>query len=491
MTKFIEILMSDKCFTITTFSSMICYGMFWTIPGSLIYEIKTNINEGMHVFGYLMTVLRVGKMLGHVIAAKVCGSVKPTNYPDIHLLSMTVQGLGVILMPFCTSWILLAVCWVFIGITLGVIETNNVFFNCAVNHENAPKYTNFYYFAFSFGAALTPPIVDGTKRMIDNPKTELIAMCSIVGALNFFMNLFTAAILKLRRYNGNVLGETVEFEEDKPTSFRAPIASNICLSLTAFIFMCGRNTMELFLLPFALHARANLSERTSYSLVQTVFFSTMVTRLVGVFAGPWLTKRVNNYLLLSLNTVLVVGVICMGVFEDKSYSGMVLTLVIFGLAFGSYQNTLLNWMNDRMALNPKNTAAFFFGTCFGSSLSPTIVPYLIKNSDGSIEVGNFQLIMEVTFAATATFCGLLMLTELLAEKSERGCAVEAINLVPVVTSQPQVERTQSALTFRDTPAPLSRNSFFEIQSKSALSVVTRRQNASRAGSSTGCFTPVI
>ena len=491
MTKFKEILVSDKCFTIVTFSSMICYGMFWTIPGSLIYEIKTNINEGMHVFGYLMTVLRVGKMFGHLIAAKVCGCVHPTKYPDIHLLSMSVQALGVVMMPFCTSWILLAVCWTFIGITLGVIETNNVFFNCAVNHEDAPRYTNFYYFAFSFGAALTPPIVDGTKRMIDDPKTELIAVCSIAGALNFLMNLVTASVLKLRRRNEIVLEDAVECDDDKPTSFRAPIISNVCLSLAAFIFMCGRNTIELFLLPYALHSRANLSEQASYSLVQTVFFSTMFTRLVGVFSGPWLTKKVNNYLLLFLNLVLLLGVISMTIFEDKSYSGMIFTLIIYGLVFGSFQNTLLNWMTDRLALNSKNTAAFFFGTCVGSILSPTIVPHLIKNSDGSIEIANFHLIMEVTFTATVIFCGLLMLTELLAENSEKACAVEAINLVPAVTSQQLVKRTrtQSLSPVGNTPAASSRNSFLDTQSKSALSIVTRRQ--SRAGSSAGCYTPVI
>ena len=489
MVKFMKILLSDKCFALAIFSTMICYGMFWTIPGSLIYEVKTNINEGMHVFGYLMMVLRIGKTVGHLIAVKVCGSVNPNNYPDIHLVFMAIQCLGVFAMPFCTRWFLLAICWTFIGITLGVIETNTIFFNCAMHHQSAPKYTNLYYFLFSLGAALTPPLVDGTKRIIDNPKVELTAVCGIVGGLNFVLNLFAAMILKLRRDNGIAMREAAEFNDDKATSFKAPIISNICLTMTACLFMGGRAVMELFLLPYALNTEANLSERASYSLVQTIFISTMIMRLIGVFISPWLTKRVNAFLMIFWNVVLVLGVISMGAFRDHSYGGMILTLIILGMVFGCYQNTLLNWMTDRLALNSWNTAPFFFGTCLGSSLTPAVVPHIIKNPDGSINVDNFQTMLEVVFPLAAASCGLLMLAELLASKSAEVSKVESINLKPVIARQRYNSFTSSHSAFSSVPrndsTGLSQDSTMDLPggSKSMLSVVTRR--------SMGHCTPLI
>lgn len=500
MTKFTEILVSDKCFVLVTFSTMICYGMFWTIPGSLIYEIKTNINGGIEVFGYLNMILKIGKTAGHLLAIKVCGTVKPSNYPDIHLIFMAIQFLGVIAMPICTTWYILAICWSLIGITLGVLETNNVFFNSAMNHESAPKYTNFYYFTFSLGAALTPPIVDRTKQIIDDPKSELTAVCGIVGGVNFVLNFFAAAILKLRRDRGIVIGDAVEYVEDKSTSFLSPIVSNISLTIAACLFMVGRTVMELFLLPFALNASAGLTERTSYSLVQTVYIATMIIRLVGVFISPWLTKGVNTFLLIFWNFTLVLGIISMSAFRDNSYAGMIVTLIIFGLAFGAYQNSLLNWMTDRLAVNPKNTAPFFFGTCFGSSITPAVIPHLIENSDESIDVDNFLTIVITTFSLTVTFCGLLMLAELFASNAAKVSTVEAINLVPVVVRKRFNSYNSSqnlsvdSATLRNTSASLSQKSQSPSvdligASKSGFSVLTRRQNTSV--SSLGQYTPLI
>lgn len=513
MTNFVEILTSDKCFALATFTTMISYGMFWTVPGSLIYEIKTNINQGIQVFGYLMTVLRVGKTVGHVMAIKVCGKVKPTNYPDIHLVSMAIQCLGVFSMPFCSTWLLLAICWTIIGISLGVVETNNVFFNTALNRKSAPKYTNYYYFMFSTGAALTPPIVDGTKRVIRNPKLELFAVCGIVAGVNFVLNFFAAIILKLRRDRGMIIEETVENVEDKPSSFRAPIASNICLSLTACLFMVGRSIMELFLLPYALNSGANLSEQKSYFLVQVVFISSMIVRLAGVFISPWLTKIINTRLLITLNVGLVLGIICTAIFRDNSYSGMIATLLVYGIVFGAYQNTLLNWMTDRLALNPKNTMPFFFATCLGSSVTPTVVPHLIERPDGSINVDNFEIIMEVTFALTVVCCGLLMLAEQRAGNSVRESTVEVINLVPVVAKKRFNSFNSSKLSLsavsgsgiteaRCTSASnLSQNSSVAVDvpvlavgdSKSAFSVLTRRQTmqTNNSVSSLGHYTPML
>ena len=499
MTKLVETLTSDKFFVLMTFSTMICYGMFWTIPGSLIYEIKTNINEGLQVFGYLMMILRLGKTVGHLIAVKVCGSVKPTNYPDIHVVSMAIQCLGVVFMPFCTSWALLAICWTIIGMTLGVVETNNVFLNEAVNHKSAPKYTNFYYFAFSLGASLTSPLVDLTKRVIDNPKLELIAVCGIVGGLNFIMNFFIATILKMRRDRGITVGEAAEFVQDNPTSFRSPIISNISLTLTSSLFMCGRTIMELFLLPYARYADANLSEGTSYSLVQTVFISTMIIRLAGVFFSPWLAKEINTWLLIFWNFSLVLGIISMFTFQDRSFAGLIVTMIIYGLVFGSYQNTLLNWMTDRLAVNPWNTAPFFFGTCLGSSITPAVIPHLIKNADGSINVDSFQIILEVIFFLTVTFCGLLMLAEFLAEKSELNAVstVEVINLMPGNIKKTRFNSFNSesvgslmAINATESSSP---DSIVEKPgaSKSLLSILSRRLSQSKTVSSLGHYTPMI
>lgn len=430
---FTEILVSDKCFIFATFSTLICYGMFWSIAGSLIYEIKVNISEGMQVFGYLMMVLRLGKMAGHLIAMKLCSSVQPRYYPEIHLGSMAVQFVGVAFIPICTSWISLAVSWVFIGISLGIIESNIVFLNYAVNKESAPKYNNFYYFLFSLGTALTPLIVNGTKQIIDDPKIELWTVCWIVAGVNLILNLIMATILQLRKKLGIIIGETVELALNKPVSFQRPIISNLCLALAAFVYMCGRTILELYLLPYALYSEAGLTEHESYAVIQTVFISSMVIRLSAVFISPWLTKTINSSLLAICNFVLVMGMSFMAGFQDRSYVGMIITMVLYGLVLGTYQNFLLNWMTDRLALNTKNTAPFFVGTCIGSSITPAIVPHLIRNSDGSIDVECYQTILLVLFSLTVAFCLALMAAEAIPvtkSKISTMSLVEVINIIP-------------------------------------------------------------
>ena len=136
------------------------------------------------------------------------------------------------------------------------------------------------------------------------------------------------------------------------------------------------------------------------------------------------------YLLGSLNLFLLLAITCIMVFQDHTYEGMIATNIVFGIIFGAYQNTLLNWMTDRMALNTKNTASFFVGTCAGSSLTPAIVPHLIKNDDGTINIYSFHTIAEVSFLLTAIFCGALILTDHFAGLMAKTNSVQEINLKP-------------------------------------------------------------
>lgn len=456
--------------------------MFWTIPGSLIYEIKFNIKQEMKTFGYLMMTLRLGKAAGHLIAMKICSILKPSRYPDVQLVSLAVQGFGVIMMPLCTTWYLLGICWVIVGMTLGILEANIVFFNSAINKENASKFTNFYYLAFSVGAALTPPIVDWTKRFIDNPKLELAVVCGIVAGTNALMTSFTAVLLKMRRNRGISIGEAEEIVLNKPTEFNAPIISNICVALTACIFMCCRSMIEIFLLPYVLHADANLSEQKAYSVIQIAFGSTMVMRLVGAFISPWFNKTVVSYLMAFLNISLLLGVTSVFVFRDHTYGGIIVTNVVLGTIFGLYQNTLLNWMTDRLALNTRNTASFFVGTCVGSSLTPAIVPHLIKNLDGTINIDSFHTIIGVTLLLAAVFCGTLIITEHIAGLKLKADSVEEIDLKPDISIISRVRYT-SLTSFQ--PSESSAGMFMAEDSEISLG---ERQDSTATKGRSGVMT---
>ena len=435
---FIAFITSDKFFGISSFSTLTCYGMFWGIPGSLIYEIKANINEDMKVFGYLMMVMRIGKFIGHIIIIKLTVSVKPKYYPEIHLTSMAVKFIGIILTPFCSSWISLAINWFLIGISLGSIESILTFINTAVNGKSAPKYTNVYYFCFSVGAALTPLVVNGTKKHIDNPRKELAIVCCVVGAVSFVLNMTMLTSLLLRRKRGIFLGETeathmvAEASDVVVDSFKKPIISGSCLAMTSFFFMCARTILEVFLLPFAQKAQAGLTERDSYSVLQAVSISSMVVRFGLVFFAFYFTK--TSIILACCNLNLVLGLISLLSFKDNSLEGIMFSMILFGMVMGSFQNSLVNWMADRMTLNPTNTAPFFIATAVGSTLTPAVTPYLIKNNDGTINLDTYQLLVFLLFVLAAVFCGAMMLSEWLAVTKigimGNSSFVEVIKIVP-------------------------------------------------------------
>lgn len=432
--KWLGILISDKCFSLVTFSTMICFGMFWAIPASLIYEIKANINEGMRVLGYLSMALRLGKMFGHLLAIKICGYFPSKRCSEIHFISMGVQFLGVVLTPHCTNGASLGTNWFIIGLTLGIIESNTVFFNSAVNKKSAHKYTNIYYFTFSCGCALTPIIVDATREKIHDPSKELFVVCWIVGGTCLTFNLFLVLVVALRRKHGTFVDQ-IEGEK-LPDRQCLCVFSNVCLAITSFCFMCGRTILELFLLPYAMYSKAELSEKQSYSVVQCLFASQMIIRFIGIFIAIMLDK--TSALLIFWNACLAVAVGAMIGFQDHTYLGIIVTMILFGFVLGSYQNTLLNWMSDRMFLDNKNTAPFFFGTTVGSTLTPAVIPHLIKNSDDSIDMHTYQILVEVLFTLSVVFCLALITTELLIRGRIAGrsvfnstsSAVEVVNIVP-------------------------------------------------------------
>ena len=410
MLKIKNILLSDTTFILTLFSTMVCYGMFCSIPGSLIYEIKFSINEGMRIFGYLMMALKAGKIVGHLIAIKLCSMIKATRYPDFHLGSMAVQLLGVTSTPFCTSWFSLGICWSIVGVTLGTIESNVVFLNTAINREKAAKYTNIFYCCYSAGAAFTPIIVSATKQMIEEPKVVLSTVCWIVGGVNFTLNLFVCFLLCLRRSEGKFIPEMPNsVTSNKPENFRRLIFSNICFTGISFFFMCGRTSLELFLLPFTLFSKAGLDENQSYVVIQLFFVSSLAMRVIGILIGLLVSS--TSKIMVGLNLMTLLGVLSMAFYQDRSYEGIIVTMILLGFVLGAYQNSILNWLTDRMNVTTRNTAPFFFGTTFGSCVAPAIVPHLIKNEDGTINVGNYETVVIVLFTVSVGFCVGLMCAE--------------------------------------------------------------------------------
>ena len=452
VSKCLEILLSDKSYTIITFSTMISYGLFWTIPVSLIYELKLNIGEGMRVLGYLMMILRLGKFSGHLLAIKICGYFPAKRFSEIHLASMAVQCICVVLIPQCVSWISLGIDLLLIGITLGIIESNNVFFNTAVNKASAPKYTNIYYFTFSVGCAITPIIADGTRAKILDPKKRLSFVCWIVGGSYLVFNSFLLLVVILRRKRGIFVDQ---IEGEKPAEKQGMhTVSYVCTAVSSFCFMCGRTILELFLLPYAMNSKAQLSEKQSYSVVQCIFASQMAIRFFGIFIAIILDK--TSGILLFWNAILFLAVSFMLGFRDNSYAGIILTMVFFGLVLGSYQNSLLNWMADHMLLNNRNTAPFFVGTCIGSSLTPAVIPHLIKNKDGSVDMETYQILVQVLFFLSVVFCLAILTFELAipavrARIHKNTCSVKEVNILPDSEAYPPTENMAafSELTFNE------------------------------------------
>eukprot|EP00116_Pleurobrachia_bachei_P004813 sb/3465075/ len=383
--------------------------MFWVLPGTLIYEITTHINADMEVFGYLMTTLRCGKFIGHLVVLRFMASLPPHHCITVHAIGVVVLLLGIGVTPLCTSWMSLGVNWFVTGSSLAFIETNIAFFNGVVNGLQAPKFTNVYYCIFSLGAAIMPVVGKICKDLF--PDANILALVAgIVVAIGLLLHGLFLALVITRWCSGVSLAKDLEDrlgEHSLPSQFNYPVISGVLLGLTSFLFMAGRNSLEVFILPFAIHS--GLDEYASYVALQAIFLSSLVFRILAVPIAMIFTKITK--LMLLCNLTLAVAITSFLLTQDKSYTGIIVTMALMGITLAFFQNTLLNWMTSKIQVNQRNSAPFFLCNCLASTITPGVVPHIILDSVGDVKTGTYVWLVACLMGFSVVTSCLLMLIE--------------------------------------------------------------------------------
>ena len=432
------LMLSDVFFCIFLFISLVVTGMFWTVPSSLVDEIKANVNQDNKAFGYLVSLLRGGKFLGHLGYILLEKLLNPKGYVNLHVTNVIMFTVASLLTPACTRWYYLGPNWLFIGVFLGLMESNIFSINFYINGSKANKFTNITYFCFSLGSSVTPLIVKMLKRDGENgdgcqPQLEITLSVITMGALALVI-LTLLLILIITRRCKNIYIQQQEamknIDEAILTNYKRPYISITALVLCGIFFMAGRTIMETFLLLFAFDARANMSRYHSYGVILAMFTTIMVFR-VGLVILPWFFSRAA-VVMVAFNCFLFLTIISFLIFRDESRFGILISVVLFGITMAGYQSSLFNWLISIIKMTPVTSAPLLVSTPLGSIITPAVVPHIILAEDGSIDTSRFVYTLTFCFAVALVSCIVLMLSEGSPKKTN---LVEQVLLVSEDVSQ--------------------------------------------------------
>jgi len=439
-----NILYRTEPYAMIIFISIAGIGMLWSSLGILLNEIGLNIEQDLKVLGYILTFMRVGKVLGHMAIVPV-SKWSGGRMVEVHILSLfVVSGLTVIV-PFCTSWVLLSMDWFLLGALCGFIESNIVMINELLNGPNRVKFTNVYYALYSLGTVVSSFIMesvknesvkDGIRNDADDYKHILLHSYLVIAAYIAILTIPVILMLLLRRQKGLIVLDTSiegdEFDESRSGSmFRWVKISFSLLLLSAFFFVAAQSCLWVYVLTFAKNSNLDLDESQEYCVAQTFFVASMTIRFIAAILTFFYRNTVVT--LAVCNFVLASASILLAILQDGSYNQLLFLMVLFGIGMGLFQNSLLNWLTDHVVLTPKNSFPFFVASTLGQIMLPSIVPHIILDNNDKFIPEHYMWILSVL-----AFIPVVLTTILMTIESSRFPwgkqevdIVKDINIIPV------------------------------------------------------------
>ncbi|XP_039726396.1 LOW QUALITY PROTEIN: sodium-dependent glucose transporter 1 [Pteropus medius] len=379
--------------TVILCASFLGLGLSIAIVGPTFQDLAANVNRNVSSLSLIFVGRASGYLSGSVIAGVLFDSV---NHFLLLGVSMLATAVGLYLVPFCKTAVLLTVMMSIFGVSMGILDTGGNVLILAIWGDKGAPHMQALHFSFALGAFSAPllsKLALGTTASAENhteadfnhsalnqsseadseslfgvpDDMNLLWAYAIIGTYVFVVSvLFFALLFK----------KSSKWEKAKMSAQRSRRAKYhnilLCLLFLFFFFYVGAEvTYGSYVFSFAT-THAGMSESKAAGL-NSIFWGTFAAcRGLAIFfatclqPGTMIVLSNIGSLLSSLFLVLF----------DKSPACLWIATSVYGASMATTFPSGVSWIEQYTTIHGKAAAFFVVGAALGEMAIPAVIGIL-------------------------------------------------------------------------------------------------------------------
>nr|XP_055186487.1 sodium-dependent glucose transporter 1 [Nyctereutes procyonoides] len=369
-------------------------GMSVAILGPTFQDLATNVNRNISS----LSLIFVGRAFGF-LSGSVIGGILLDNMNHFLLLGMSMLAttVGLYLVPFCKTAVLLIIMMSVFGVSIGILDTGGNVLILAIWGDKGAPHMQALHFSFALGAFLAPLLAKlalGTTTVSAANHTEadsnhsalnqsseadseslfrvpdnmnLLWAYAIIGTYIFVVSLFFFALL---------FKKSSRQEKAKASAQRSRRAKYhnalLCLLFLFFFFYVGAEvTYGSYVFSFATtHAGMKESEA---ALLNSVFWGTFAAcRGLAIFFATCLLPGT----MIVLSNIGSLASSLLLVLFDKSPVCLWIATSVYGASMATTFPSGVSWIEQYTTIHGKSAAFFVVGAALGEMAIPAVIGIL-------------------------------------------------------------------------------------------------------------------
>ncbi|XP_057595205.1 LOW QUALITY PROTEIN: sodium-dependent glucose transporter 1 [Hippopotamus amphibius kiboko] len=379
--------------TVLLCAAFLGLGMSVAILGPTFQDLATNVNRNISS----LSLIFVGRAFGY-LGGSVIGGILFDNMNHFLLLgvSMFATTIGLYLVPFCKTAVLLTVMMSTFGVSIGILDTGGNVLILAIWGDKGAPHMQALHFSFALGAFLAPLLAKlalGTTVSAENhteadfnhsafnqsseadsesllgipDNMNLLWAYAVIGAYIFVVSLFFFALF---------LKKSSRQEKAKASAqrFRRAKYHNtlLCLLFLFFFFYVGAEvTYGSYVFSFATtHAGMKESEAAG---LNSIFWGTFAAcRGMAVFFATCLQPGT----MIVLSNIGSLASSLLLVLFNKSPVCLWVATSVYGASMATTFPSGVSWIEQYTTIHGKAAAFFVVGAALGEMAIPAVIGIL-------------------------------------------------------------------------------------------------------------------
>lgn len=379
--------------TLMLFASFLGLGLSVAIVGPTFQDLATNVNRNISSLSFIFVGRAFGYLSGSVIGGLL---VDVMNYFLLLGISMLATTVGLYLVPFCKTAVLLTVMMCVFGTSIGILDTGGNVLILALWGDKGAPHMQALHFSFALGAFLAPLLAklalgptasaeNCTESDFHHPALNRSSEAdseALFGVPNDTNLLWAYAVIGTYMFLVSVILFGLFFKNSsKPEKTRASAQTSrrakyhnalLCLLFLFFFFYVGAEvTYGSYVFSFATtHAGMKESEAAG---LNSIFWGTFaVCRGLAIFFATCLQP--GTMIVLS-NIGSLTSSLFLVLFDKKPVCLWIATAV-YGASMATTFPSGISWIEQYTTIHGKSAAFFVVGAALGEMAIPAVIGIL-------------------------------------------------------------------------------------------------------------------
>lgn len=379
--------------TVILCASFLGLGLSVAILGPTFQDLATNVNRNISSLSLIFVGRSFGYLTGSVIGGVLFDYMNHFLLLGVSLLATTI---GLHLVPFCKTAVLLTVMMAVFGVSIGIMDTGGNVLILAIWGDKGAPHMQALHFSFALGAFLAPLLAKlalGTAVSAENhteadmnhsalnqsseadseslfgvpDNMNLLWAYAVIGAYMFIVSIFLFALF---------LKKGSRREKAKSSAQRSRRAKYhnalLCLLFLFFFFYVGAEvTYGSYIFSFAI-THAGMTESEAAGL-NSIFWGTFAAvRGLAIFFATCLQPGT----MIVLSNIASVASSLFLVLFDKSPTCLWAATSVYGASMATTFPSGISWIEQYTTIHGKAAAFFVVGAALGEMAIPAVVGIL-------------------------------------------------------------------------------------------------------------------